>query len=323
MFRKSMTLCPCALTVPILLASVVFGQQAQLPKQNPFLPFAPTTSAANKPTRPNHSNQTLPVFTYTITSTRDGNTYTGTIVGPNPFGHHDGDGSVRVPTQIIPVVVTTNSVFAGVDSNGNILTQPGVTVSDPTIADDSCSSAPFDVPLTMVQQSPIVQPADFNYGGTDVGFVQTTESFQRASFFQLISGGHDDGISYNVKLDPVNTLSAVQINIPAASGVAYPSSAFGGCPTGTESIIDLGVFESTIVNTILPTLTSQGVNPGTFPIFLVHNVVECEGTNCSTLAPNTACCVLGFHSSVKGSQTFSPAPSTSTFNASFQLQQVP
>jgi len=307
MFRKSTTLCVCALPLLMLFASLVSGQQAQLPKQNPYLPYATTIPAANQTAtaRPNDANQTLPTFTYTVNSSRDGNTYTGTIVGPDPFAHPGG--SAKVPTQIVPVIITTNSVFVGVDANGNILTQPGVTVSDPTVPDDSCSSPPFDIPLTMVEQSPIVLPADFIYGGTDVGFVQTTESFQRASFFQLVARGQNDGVSYKVKLDPVSTLSAVEINIPAASGVAYPSAAFGGCPTGTEAIIDLGVFESTIVNTILPALASQGVNPGTFPIFLLHNVVECEGTNCATLSPNTACCVLGFHSSVNGSQTFSPA----------------
>jgi len=307
MSRKSTTLYVCALTVPMLVASVVFGQQAQLPKQNPFLRYVTTLPAADKAASalPNGSKQTLPLFTYTVTSTRDGNTYSGTMVGPDPFAHPGG--SAKVPTQIVPVIVTTNSVFAGVDSNGNILTQPGVTLSDPTVADDSCSSPPFDVPLTMVEQSPIVQPANFIYGGTDVGFVQTTESFQRANFFQLIDRGHNDGVSYHVKLDPVKTLSPVVINIPAASGVAYPSSAFGGCPTGTEAIIDLSAFETTIVNTILPALTSQGVNPGTFPIFLLHNVVECEGTGCATFSPGTGCCVLGFHSRVPGGQTFSPA----------------
>jgi hypothetical protein len=306
MFRKSTMLCLCALTLLMLVASAVLGQQAHLPKQNPFLHYVPTVPTANMPAAvPDKSHQTLPLFTYTVRSSRDGNTYTGTIVGPNPFTRPGG--SARVPTQIVPVIITTNSVFAGVDSQGNILTQPGVTVFDPTVPDDSCSSPPFDVPVTMVQQSPIFRPADFNYGGTDVGFVQTTDAFQRASFFQRIARSGDDDISYRVELSPVNTLSAVEINIPADSGVAYPTAAFGGCPTGEEAIIDLAQFEPTIVNTILPALASQGVNPGTFPIFLVHNTVECEGTGCATFSPNTACCVLGFHSSVNGAQTFSPS----------------
>lgn len=304
MFRKSTTLCACALTVLMLVVSQAFGQQAQqLPKQNPYLPYVSTLPATNKPTTAlNSSKQSLPLFTYTVVSSRDGNTYTGVMVGPNPF--KDPGGSAKIPTEIVPVIVTTNSVFAGIGSNGNILTAPGVTVLDPTVADDSCSSPPFDVPLTMVQQSPIILPSDISYGGTFVAPAQATESFQRANFFDLVSRGNEGGASYRVALNPVTTLPAVQINVPAASGVAYPSSVFGGCPTGTEGIIDLAVFEPAIVN-MLPTLA--GVNPGTFPIFLVHNVVECEGTACATLSPGSACCVLGFHSSVNGAQTFSPA----------------
>ena len=305
MFRKSTMLCACALTM-LMPGSTAFGQQTQLPKQNPSLPYVTTIPEANKAEirLPSNSNQTLPVFTYNVTSSRDGNTYSGTIVGPDPF--KAPGGSAKIPTQIVPVVITTNSVFAGV-SNGTILTAPSTTVFDPTVADDSCSSAPFDVPLTMVQQSPIVQPTQFSFGGTSVGFAQATEAFQRGSFYQLVARGNNNAVSYHVTLSPVNTLAAVQINIPAASGVAYPSAAFGGCATGTEAIIDLATFESTIVNTILPALASQGVNPGTFPIFLLHNVVECEGTGCATLSPGTACCVLGFHSNVNGAQTYSPA----------------
>ena len=211
------------------------------------------------------------------------------------------------------MIVVTNSVFAGVDVNGNILTAPGVTQFDPTVA-DSCLSAPNNVPLTLIQQSPIIQSADFNFGGTDVGTTQYVDAFQRSEFFQLVARHGDNGdgegdganhIRYHVILDPVRALQAIVINIPAASGVAYPSSVFGGCATGTEAIIDLTVLRADLT-AVLPTLASQGVNPSTFPIFSLHNVVECEGPSCSTLAPNTACCVLGFHSAV-GLQTYSPS----------------
>ena len=124
MFRKSTTLCVCALTA-LMLVPVVFGQQAQLPKLNPFLPYATTVPAASTlaTARPNDASQTLPLFTYTVTSSRDGNTYTGTMVGPDPFAHPGG--SARVPTQIIPVIVTANSVFAGVISAARSMKQSG------------------------------------------------------------------------------------------------------------------------------------------------------------------------------------------------------
>jgi hypothetical protein len=64
------------------------------------------------------------------------------------------------------------------------------------------------------------------------------------------------------------------------------------------------------------------VNPTTFPMFATHNVVECEafaaGVNCGTLAPNTACCILGFHD-VNGQQTIG----TADFDTGIFVDSVP
>src|SRR5215469_470077 len=304
MVRRSTLSFVCVVTALVVVASATFGQQQQvLPRQNPFLTATPLPNAAAVSTDQANKGPKLPVFTYTVISSRDGNTYTGTIVGASPFS--DSQGMVNVPTQIVPIIIVTNSVFAGVDKRGNVLTAPGVTTFDPTVPDTSCLTAPNDDPLTLVQQSPIIGTADFTFGGIDVGTTQATNAFQRANFFSLLthgSQGNSNNIVYQVLLDPVKTLSAVVINIPAASGVAYPSAAFGGCRTGKNAIIDLGVLTTDLVNG-LPGLASQGVNPSTFPIFLVHNIVECEGTGCAKLAPGTACCVLGFHRA-SGMQTF-------------------
>jgi len=325
MVRKSMMSSVCAAIALVVSAPVVFGQQKSvLPKQNAFLKPAKDSEtgqsvalaaalskgklSANKSSNGAH----LPLFNYTVTSTRDGNTYSGTIVGSSPFSH---PGRTAIPSQIVPVIVVTNSVFAGVDSSGNVLTAPGVTVFNPSVKDDSCLTAPNDVPLTLVQNSPIFNGFDFNYGGTDVGTTQTTDAFQRANFFDLLNHGNGNvnfgnNVNYHVILSPVNTISAIVINVPAANGVAYPSAAFGGCPTGTEGIVDINIYEPALFNAIGTVLGGQGVNPTTFPMFVTHNVVECEafaaGVNCGTLAPNTACCILGFHDS-SGQQTIGTA----------------
>jgi hypothetical protein len=248
----------------------------------------------------------LQTFTYQVTSTRDGNVYSGQIVGKSPFS--DPQGKTSVSAQLAPLVIVTNSVFAGVDSAGMILTAPGVTVFDPTIPDDSCSSAPNDVPLKLVQQSPIFLPFAFNFGGTDMGTVQTTDAFQRGNFFQLISHGQNaNGITYQVVLDPLTTAAKIVVNIPAADGVAYPSAAFvGGCPTGKFAVVDIAVYEPAIIS-LFTQLAAQGVNPSTFPFYLLHNVVQCEGNTpgCATLNSG-ACCILGFHDA-SGAQTFGSA----------------
>ena len=316
MVRKAIVPFICSVIALAVSAPFAFGQQSTtLPKLNPFM--TPTTdpstaegarlqAAINNATTAANLNSSsngpqLQTFTYSVTSSRDGKVYTGQIVGLSPF--FDPTGRTSVSTHLIPIVIVTNSVFAGVTKKGVILTAPGVTTFDPTIADDSCLSPSNDVPVTLVQQSPIFRPFDFNFGGTDVGVTQTTDALQRGSFFQLISSGQ---VTYQVVLDPVTTTPKIIINVPAADGVAFPSALFGGCPTGKEGIIDLAFYKPAIIN-LFTQLASQGVNPSTFPLYVLHNVVECEGSapGCATLNSG-ACCVLGFHNAF-GAQTFGSA----------------
>lgn len=316
MARKSVWLFVCVVAA-LALSGPAFPQEQQaLPKLNPFMTPSPgsLSDGAGANVTPNAAasntnGQSLQVFTYTVTSSRDGNTYSGEIVGQSPFSNPFG--FTHVSTQVVPIIIVTNSVFAGVDPTTHlILTAPGVTTFDPTVPDDSCSTPPNDVPVTVLLQSPIFNAFDFNYGGTDIGLVQTTDALQRGAFFTLLNFGDDvpfdDNPFYHLILSPVRTLSAIVINIPAAQGVAYPSAAFGGCPTGKEAIIDLAAYRPALVAAIAA-VQGQGVNPSTFPLFTLHNAVECEGAGCATLAPKTACCVLGFHNAVTGGQTFGSA----------------
>jgi hypothetical protein len=324
MIRKSIVSFTLAVLSLAISAPFALGQQqtAKLPKQNPFMsptkdPNSPvgaalraalTKSKANASSSNHNNGQQLQTFTYTVTSSRDGNTYSGEIVGRNPFTNPLG--FTAISTQLIPVVIVTNSVFAGVDPTTHaVLTAPGVTTFNPTVADDSCLTAPNDVPIKLVQQSPIVQPFDFNFGGLDVGDTQTTDAFQRANFFKVLNLGKvqfDDNFVYHVVLSPLKTISAIVINVPAADGVAYPSAAFGGCNGGNIAIIDIAFYEPAL-ESLFSALASQGVNPSTFPLFTLHNVVECEGNTpgCGTLNSG-ACCILGFHD-IDGSQTFGTA----------------
>lgn len=301
----------CAFAALIFSFTATAQQQPQLQKLNPFLsPSAASsdnigagTLTANARTNSDGSGHKLQTFNYTVTSSRDGNTYSGTIVGRSPF--ENPFGFTAVSTQIAPIILVTNSVFAGVSSTGTVLTAPGVTAFDPTVADPSCLTAPNDVPLTLLKQSPIFQPANFNFGGSSVGFTQTTDAFERGNFFQLLNFGPDSidtNITYHVILSPVRTVTAIVINVPAASGVAYPSAVFGGCPTGMNAIIDIAFYQPAL-KAALAGLASEAVNPSTLPMFLLHNVVECEGANCGALAPKTACCILGFHNAF-AQQTF-------------------
>jgi hypothetical protein len=325
MNRRTIVSFVCAAIVLVLSAPAGFAQQsAQLPKLNPFMHPTkdPNTAAgaalkaalesgrtkAGANANSSNNNGQLQTFTYTVTSSRDGNTYSGQIVGQSPFTNPHASSDIS--SQLIPVIVRTHTVFTGFNAAGtDITTKPGVTVFDPTVKDDSCLTPPNDVPLTLTQLSPIYKSFDFNFGGTDVGTTQTTDAFQRGNFFKLLNGDPnvDNNLDYHVILSPVNTLAAVVIDIPAGNGIAYPSSVFGGCPGGTVGIVDIAVYEPALFKLFTP-LTTKGVNPTTFPFFLEHNVVECEafapGVNCGdVLNPNAACCIIGFHDS-DGAQTF-------------------
>lgn len=112
----------------------------------------------------------LPLFTYQVTSSRDGNS-SGVMVGSNPF---QGGSVSETPTFIIPLIFVLHRVGVSFDSKTGIIgTAPGKTTFDPTVADDACLKAPNDVPLTIFQQSPIFNAANFVFGGTSVGDAQS------------------------------------------------------------------------------------------------------------------------------------------------------
>ena len=289
--------------VVIACGSLMFGQarshSARLKAYTAVLPAGAGTPANVKAMA---ASSTLPVFTYNVTSTRDGNSYTGVMVASNPF--NGGDGQTSVTTQVIPLVIVTHKV-----GNSIVLTSSkflvtdivgGQTVFDPTAADNSgCLTAPNNVPLALAQQSPIFQSASFTFGGTFVGNTQYIDAFQRANFFQQI------GPDYHATLGPVNTLSPIVVDIPAGTGLAIAPSAFGtACPLG---VVNINNFSNLLTNQLLPALRSQGVNSSTFPIFLMYNVVMSIGRPTDL----NKCCVLGFHGAKsygvsRPIQTFSP-----------------
>src|SRR5262249_7828378 len=164
----------------------------------------------------------LPVWNFQALSTRDGNIYAGSMVGANPT-LRGPSVNVSVTGQIVPIILKLHTI--GVSFNpktGVIKTKPGNTTFDPTVADNVCLSAPNNMPVRLLQQSPIVSNANFNFGGTPVGITQYTDAFQRGNFWGLI-----DRANYHVRLSPVRVLPSLVINVPAKSGLALSGSIFG------------------------------------------------------------------------------------------------
>jgi hypothetical protein len=241
--------------------------------------LAMSSSSAN-------ANKALPLWNYFTESTRDGMAYTGIMIGRNPFM---GGGSTNVPSYVVPIVINTSQVGTSIDpQSGTISTSAGSTTFDPTVADKSCLSQPNNVPLNLALQSPIFQPATFDFGGTVVGPTQYVDAFQRANFWKAIG---DEGDDYHVLLGPVKTLPAITLNVPAAYGLALSTSALGVSGCSPLGIIDVAWFDNYLDSTLLPALAKRGVNASNFPMFLLHNVVMAYPvTNINT------CCILGYHS---------------------------
>jgi len=284
----------------LLCSAIYFSSTASLSAQsttkvklNAYTRVKPAKDAAGNVIKPADSVSSLATFTYNVTSSRDGNSYTGVMVGQDPFS--SGFTPTTVTTPVVPLIITFNSVATGLNKHGILTRTKGSTTLDPTIPDTACLTAPNDVPLTLVQQSPIFQTANFQFGATAVGDTQYIDAFQRANFWQLVAN-----TDYHTLVNPV-VLPAISLNIGSNDGLVIPPGVLGGC--GNFGIVTLKNLDSIIVGTILPRLAAQGVDTSQFPVFLLYNTVMSEG-----LPENlNKCCVLGFHGATGSPiQTYSP-----------------
>src|SRR5258708_11239111 len=218
-----------------------------------------------------NAGTTIPMWSYSIVSPLDGRLYSGKMVGRSPFNH--GARTTSITTQIVPLIIN----------------MPDGGVFDPTAPDPLCS--PTNTPLAVAQQSPIFQPFNFSFGGTPVRNTQYTDAFQRANFWSNVSVTGD---SYHTLMN-VATLDSVILNVPVGLGQTRPA------PCGSLGRMEINWFDNYLRTTLIPSLAGQGVNPTTFPIFLLYNVVMYIGS------PNN-CCVLGFHGAFGNPvQTYSPS----------------
>lgn len=299
MKQQSLLVFFCATIVWCAATTVAFGQDPAASQGQARLRAYTTVMKRGQALNQSSKNSSkLPLWTFNVSSSRDNHNYSGVMVGRNPFVRGTKK-SALVPTQIVPIVITTSLIGTNVDfTSGNITTTPGVTTLDPTVANSACLAPPNDVPLTLYQQSPIIQPASFDFGGTNVGDTQYVDAFQRANFWSFIKGSAN-----HVLLSPVTTTPPVYINVPAADGLALATSSLGPpnfcAPLG---IIDINWFDAYLDSTVIPSLQSQGVNPGSLPIFLLANVVMA-----SPVTDIFTCCVLGYHGTTGlPIQTYSP-----------------
>ena len=226
------------------------------------------------------ASTTIPMWTYHITSNRDGLQYSGSMVGRSPFFH--GARATKVPTFIVPLKIN----------------MPDGGVFDPTSSVDSGCS-PAGTALSLIQSSPIFTPIDLHMGTVDMGVAQYVDAFQRANFWSDVSV---TATSYHTSLS-ATTLGVQTFNVPSGKGATYNATNFvGGC--GKIGVVDFSTMNNFVTGTLLPSLAGSGVGPTNFPFILLYNVVM--GNPGDSLTSN--CCILGFHGAFGfPTQTYSPA----------------
>jgi hypothetical protein len=232
----------------------------------------------------------LPVWTFDVKAGRDGDHHPGTMVGHDPFHN---PGTDKIPTLVVPLIIRTHTIATAYDSStGTFSTGAGDTTLDPMQADNTCLAAPNNIPVALVQQSPVFSPAHFVFGGTDVGTTQYIDAFQRANFWNVLGSKAD---RYHVLLDPVETVEPIVLDVPSNEGLALTDpnlfSAFGFSYCAPMLIVDINWFDSHLVGTLLPKLQEAGVDPSTLPVFLTYNTVWA-----SPVTELYTCCALGYHS---------------------------
>src|SRR5215472_6579282 len=286
MQRKFCVLLGCLVLTLFALGASMFGQNARTPRVKLKLRFAEPITHGDRTARAQviqsgaTASSLLPVWNFQALSTRDGNIYAGSMVGANPT-LRGPSVNVSVPGQIVPIILKLHTI--GVSFNpktGVIKTKPGNTTFDPTVPDNVCLSAPNNMPVNLFLQSPILSNARFNFDGTDVGTTQATDAFQRANFWTLI-----DKANYHVRL-ALRVLAPFVIDVPANRALALSGSIFGAC--SSLGIVDINLIDAAVVEA---TLTTRGINPKTFPMFMLYN----SGMSFGDPTNLNNCCAGGYH----------------------------
>jgi hypothetical protein len=288
---------------PILIALLVFvfalcfsvtfafGQAPQSTTYHRFQLKNPPRITHGAPTREalkslvNSPSNPLPVWNYQVVSPRDNSLYDGVIVGRNP-NQSGANAAVSVTAQVVPIILKFHSIGTAVDlTTGVITTTSGDISSDPTVPDPGCFTGPHNVPLRILAQSPVLQNADFNFGGTDVGTTQYTDAFQRAEFWSVI-----DKDDYHVRLNP-KILAPVVVDVPAASGLSLAANVFAPSFTmcSPEGLVDINFLDAVVVSELTKL---KGINPSTFPMFMIYN----SGMSIGDPTNLGNCCAGGYHS---------------------------
>ena len=141
--------------------------------------------------------------------------------------------------------------------------------------------------VNRIKKSIIFNNFPFVEGTTNVGTTQYIDAFQRANFWQSVGSVTPN---YHTLLSPVSSKPVQTINVPPSAGGIL------GTFCGTQPV---GSADINFVDAQLQALITKLKIPATsLPLFINYDVFETSGGGC---------CILGYHSSTAGSQTYAIA----------------
>jgi hypothetical protein len=265
----------CGFVLSLVFAPLTFAQQAQQQLKG-YYAVRPLNASPEAIDKAVAGANTLPMWRYSVVSSRDGNNYSGLIVGTDP----SVNVGTTVSTKIIPIIFKF----------------PDGTVYDPTQPNPCVTGSPSD--LHLVEGSPVVVGTDFNFGGVAVGNTQYVDAFQRANFWTSSPNG-GSGVStntdYHVRLG-VNVLPPVTVEVPTGGGKSWTGLGCGNFGVVNIVWFDPGLVGLTgtdyVLDRIIAPLVHKGVvGANTLPVLFMPNVVFAV----QSTSPFINCCILGYH----------------------------
>ena len=238
----------CATFAVLCLAGIAAAQEAQIEPGSERARFAVLPASLHSP-RNAIEAATIPLQTWNGSFTHNGTTYNYNMVGVAP----STNGSASVTTYVIPVKIVL--------SNGAVY-DPSTTLANGNTVTKNATLSPI-----------FSSSVDFTSGGTSMGSTQYIDAFQRANFWGVTPSTH----TYHLLLAET-TLAEQTLKPPKQYGTT-------GTVFGVHAgLVDINWFDSQARSL----LTTLGITPNTFAIFLTYDVY---------LTQHRSCCIGGYHSS--------------------------
>jgi hypothetical protein len=258
----------------VLCTGLMFGQSVKPSPKNRGIGYStkiPYQGSIEAALADAAASSTIPMASFTQTSTKDGKSYTTTIVGASPFSSTKATTTINL--VIVPVIVHI----------GTFTFNP--TVADPCIV-------PTMTPLAAFQQSPLLKNVIFDGGvanghgatvnGVNVGTTNYPDAVRRGEFWSLV-GGTVYHTAFSVTTTAPWVISATEVQNLGGGTV-------GGTACANIGVLPTNTFQNYIQGTVIPAISA--IKPTTFALFLMSNVVTAS-------SPTQGCsqgCVIGYHS---------------------------